>query len=60
MSMSKVFVYLDIMFKDSNPEKRTKIRDISKDIIDLAADFGIIVNIGRVRGRIWSQKQQEA
>ena len=41
-------------------ERRSKVSEIFKDIIDLATDFGQMVNIGRVRGRIGRQRRQEA
>lgn len=60
ISTGQVFADLGLMFTDSIPEKRAKVREIFREFIDLATDFGRMVNIGRVRGRIGQQKRQEA
>jgi len=60
ISTGQVFADLGLMFTDSNPQKRSEVRSIFKDLIDLAADFGRMVNIGRVRGRIGPQNPQDA
>ena len=60
ISTGQVFADLGLMFTDANPQKRSEVRSIFKNLIDLAADFGRMVNIGRVRGRIGSQNPQEA
>jgi sugar phosphate isomerase/epimerase len=60
ISTGQVFADLGLMFTDANPQKRSEVRNIFKDLIDLAADFGRIVNIGRVRGRIGPQQPQQA
>ncbi len=60
ISTGRVFADLGLTFTDANPQKRSEVRSIFKGIIDLAADFGQMVNIGRVRGRIGSQQPQEA
>lgn len=60
ISTGQVFADLGLMFTDSDSKKRTQVRDVFKDIIDLATDFGQIVNIGRVRGQIGQQKREVA
>ena len=60
ISTGQVFADLGLMFTDANPQKRSEVCRIFKDLIDLAADFGRMVNIGRVRGRIGPQNPQEA
>lgn len=60
ISTGQVFADLGLMFTDSNPQNRLDVRNIFKALIDLAADFGRMVNIGRVRGRIGSQGREEA
>jgi sugar phosphate isomerase/epimerase len=60
ISTGQVFADLGLMFTDSNPENRSKVREIFRGFIDLAKDFGHMVNIGRVRGRIGRQQPHEA
>ena len=52
ISTGQVFAETGLMFTDSNAEKRKEVVRIFKEFIDLASDFGQLVNIGRVRGRI--------
>ncbi len=60
ISTGQVFAESGLMFTESNLEKRKQIRQIFKDFIDLAVDFGQMVNIGRVRGQIGNQNPQKA
>jgi len=60
ISTGQVFADMGLMFTDADLERRAKVRDIFKDIIDLAADFGRMVNVGRVRGRIGSKPKEQA
>jgi len=60
ISTGQVFADLGLMFTDSDPEKRARVRDIFEDMIDLAAEFGRLVNVGRVRGRIGNGYREEA
>ncbi len=60
ISTGQVFADLGLMFTDLEGQRRSKVRRIFKDIIDLATDFGQLVNIGRVRGQIGRQRPQEA
>jgi 5-keto-L-gluconate epimerase len=52
ISTGQVFADTGLMFTDTDPTKRIMLIEIFKGMIDLASDFGHIVNIGRVRGRI--------
>jgi sugar phosphate isomerase/epimerase len=60
ISTGQVFADLGLMFTDLAPEMRSRVRKIFREFIDLAADFGRMVNIGRVRGRIGTLKRHEA
>jgi sugar phosphate isomerase/epimerase len=52
ISTGQVYAETGLMFTDSDIQKRKKVKKIFKEIIDLAADFCQLVNIGRVRGQI--------
>lgn len=60
ISTGQVYADLGFSFTDSDSERRTILRDIFKSLIDLAADFGKMVNIGRVRGQIGAVPRVEA
>ena len=60
ISTGQVFADMGLMFTDPDPQRRNKVRDVFKEIIDLAGEFGQMVNIGRVRGRIGSRPREEA
>jgi sugar phosphate isomerase/epimerase len=60
ISTGLVFADLGLMFTDPDREKRTKVREVFKNIIDLAQEFGQMVNVGRVRGQIGSRSKEEA
>lgn len=60
ISTGQVYADLGFSFTDSDPERRAILRDIFKDLIDLAADFGKMVNIGRVRGQIGAASREDA
>ena len=60
ISTGQVFADTGLMFTDPDKEKRAEVTMIFKEMIDLAAEFGQLVNIGRVRGRIGSDGQQTA
>lgn len=53
-SISTGQVYADgaLMLTHENDQQREEVKTIFKEFIDLAEDFGKIVNIGRVRGKI--------
>ena len=57
ISTGQVYADTGLMFTDPNPDGRTKVKSIFKEIIDLAADFGKLVNIGRVRGQLGNSDQ---
>ncbi len=52
ISTGQVYADLGLSFTDPAPESRATLLSIFRDLIDLAADFGQFVNIGRVRGRL--------
>ncbi|MHC4799012.1 MAG: TIM barrel protein [Planctomycetota bacterium] len=51
ISTGQVYADLGLMFK---------VREVFQGIIDLAADFGKLVNVGRVRGQIGTAPRAEA
>ncbi len=55
ISTGQVYADLGLSFTDSEPESRATLLAIFHDLIDLAADFGKLVNIGRVRGRLGTE-----
>ena len=52
ISTGQVFAGLGLSFTDPDPQRRTRVRAIFEEFIDLATEFGRLVNIGRVRGRL--------
>jgi sugar phosphate isomerase/epimerase len=60
ISTGQVFADTGFMFTDPDTDKRDQVKAIFRDIIDLAQDYGQLVNIGRVRGFIGDQKREEA
>lgn len=52
ISTGQVYSETGLMFTDPESGKREKVKEIFMDLIDLASDFGQLVNIGRIRGRI--------
>jgi len=52
ISSGQVYADLGLSFTDPDPEKRAILFEVFSGLIDLAADFGKLVNIGRVRGQI--------
>ena len=60
ISTGQVYADMGLMFTDPDPQQRAKVRDIFKNIIDLAEEFGQMVNVGRVRGRIGSALKEDA
>lgn len=52
ISTGQVFADTGYMFTDPAPATRNALRSIFRDFIDLAAQYGRLVNIGRVRGRL--------
>ncbi len=52
ISTGQVFADTGLMFTEAESNKRATLKKIFMQMIDLAADFSQMVNIGRVRGRI--------
>lgn len=52
ISTGQVFADTGFMFTDADLTRRNTLRRIFKEMIDLAADYGKLVNIGRVRGNL--------
>ncbi|MEN6456239.1 MAG: sugar phosphate isomerase/epimerase family protein [Prolixibacteraceae bacterium] len=52
ISTGQVYAETGLMFTDSDIQKRKKVKKVFKEIIDLAAEFCQLVNIGRIRGQI--------
>ncbi len=52
ISSGQVFASRGLMFTEENKEKRAELECSFKGFIDLASEFGGLVNIGRVRGMI--------
>jgi 5-keto-L-gluconate epimerase len=52
ISTGQVYADLGFSFTDREPERRAVLMGIFRELIDLAADFGRLVNFGRVRGRL--------
>ena len=60
VSTGQVYASLGYAFTDSDKERRAELRSIFRGMIDLAADYGQLVNIGRVRGPIGTKTRAEA
>ncbi|PID55864.1 hypothetical protein CSB45_14180 [candidate division KSB3 bacterium] len=60
ISSGQVYADLGLSFTDPDPAKRAAVTDVFRALIDLAADFGQLVNIGRVRGQIGASPREEA
>lgn len=60
ISTGQVFADTGFMFTDIDIGKRTELKRIFMQMIDLAADFSQMVNIGRVRGRIGEDGYEQA
>lgn len=50
ISTGQVFAGLGLYFTHPDKEKRAEVERVFKELIDLASDFGSMVNIGRARG----------
>jgi len=59
ISTGQVFADLGLYFTHSDPEARRKVIDIFSELINMAKDFGQIVNVGRARGFIEQGKSRE-
>jgi len=60
ISTGQVYAASGLMFTDPDPARRNQVKQVFEDLIDLAAQFGRMVNIGRVRGQIGSAPKQQA
>lgn len=60
ISTGQVFADLGLMFTDPDPDRRARVIGIFHELIDLAADFSKMVNIGRVRGQLGVGRSEEA
>jgi sugar phosphate isomerase/epimerase len=52
ISTGQVYADGGLMFTHENIRKREEVKEIFKELIDLAETFGKTVNIGRIRGQI--------
>lgn len=59
ISTGQVYADQGLMFTDPNPTNRAQLKLIFREFIDLAAEFGQLVNIGRVRGQIGQRSEAE-
>lgn len=59
ISTGQVYADGGLMLTHENREKREQVKIIFKEFIDLAASFGKIVNIGRVRGQIGTRPKRQ-
>ncbi len=50
ISTGQVFAGLGLYFTHPEKDKREEVKKVFKDIIDVASEFGAMVNIGRSRG----------
>lgn len=57
VSSGQVFAARGLSFTDEDPARRKELDRTFKGFIDLAADFGQLVNIGRVRGSLKGRDQ---
>ena len=59
ISTGQVFADTGLYFTDPDPERRKEVARVFEGLIALAADFGGMVNLGRVRGRIEAGETEE-
>jgi len=59
ISTGQVYADTGLMFSDRDPDKREKVIRIFRELIDLAADYSQLVNVGRVRGPIGDRGREE-
>lgn len=52
ISTGQIFADTGLMFTDTDKNRRKNLVAIFKEMIDLASDYGQLVNIGRVRGNL--------
>jgi sugar phosphate isomerase/epimerase len=62
ISTGQVFAVSNLYFTHPDPERRKEVIQVFSDLVDLACDYGKIINVGRVRGFIaedqdWDQTE---
>jgi len=60
ISTGQVYAETGYMFTDPDLARRNTLKSLFRDFIDLAASYGKLVNIGRVRGRIGEDGKEKA
>jgi len=60
ISTGQVFAGLGLYFTTTDPAKRAEVIGVFRGLIDLAAQFGACVNVGRARGFIEEGESREA
>jgi len=60
ISTGQVYAALGLSFTDADPARRAELQRIYTKLIDLASEFGQMVNIGRIRGQIGAKSRDEA
>jgi len=60
ISTGQVYADTGLMFTEPDAAKRAEVEAGFRTIVDLAADFGRLVNVGRVRGQIGNAPREEA
>ncbi len=59
ISTGQVYADTGLMFTHPDASKREEVKKIFRGLIDLAQDFGKMINIGRVRGSIGDRDKEE-
>lgn len=59
ISTGQVYADDQLMFTDENAVRRAQVKSVFRELIDLAENFGQLVNIGRVRGPIGDRPKLE-
>jgi len=52
VSTGQVFAGSKLWFTDPDPSRRAKVVEVFKGLVDVASEFGAMINMGRVRGFI--------
>ena len=60
ISTGQVFAARGLMFTDSDKERRAELWKSFTGFVDLASEFGGLLNVGRVRGSIGNRPKEEA
>ena len=60
ISTGQVFADTGLMFTDADQNRRKALVSIFKEMIDLASEYGQLVNIGRVRGNLTENDNGES